>query len=149
MKKMTIALAVTLFLTMACITRKSEQGGVAPAGALDPASAKIYQTAQSNGNRLADLGSAAFEPFGQPLETQPCIFIDPTHTFQTLVGIGGALTDAAAETFSASRRRSSRSCSRPILMRSGGSATPWRAPISRAAIFPAAATSMSSRKTAS
>lgn len=99
MKKMTIALAVTLFLTMACITRKSEQGGVAPAGALDPASAKIYQTAQSNGNRLADLGSAAFEPFGQPLETQPCIFIDPTHTFQTLVGIGGALTDAAAETF--------------------------------------------------
>jgi len=98
-KKMTIALAVTLFLTMACITRKSEQGGVAPAGALDPASAKIYQTAQSNGNRLADLGSAAFEPFGQPLETQPCIFIDPTHTFQTLVGIGGALTDAAAETF--------------------------------------------------
>jgi glucosylceramidase len=33
------------------------------------------------------------------LETQPSIFVDPSHTFQTFLGIGGALTDAAAETF--------------------------------------------------
>src|SRR5437764_13930564 len=36
---------------------------------------------------------------GQPLETQVCVFVDPTKTFQTILGIGGALTDAAAETF--------------------------------------------------
>src|SRR5487761_2458422 len=36
---------------------------------------------------------------GQPLETQPCVFIDPSKTFQTFIGIGGALTDAAAETY--------------------------------------------------
>src|SRR5262249_48103462 len=34
-----------------------------------------------------------------PLETQVCVFVDPTRTFQTHLGIGGALTDAAAETF--------------------------------------------------
>jgi glucosylceramidase len=36
---------------------------------------------------------------GQPLETQVCIFVDPSNKFQKLIGIGGALTDASAETF--------------------------------------------------
>ncbi|MFC7669552.1 glycoside hydrolase family 30 beta sandwich domain-containing protein [Hymenobacter humi] len=28
-----------------------------------------------------------------------CVFVDPAHAFQTMLGIGGALTDASAETF--------------------------------------------------
>ena len=36
---------------------------------------------------------------GQPLETQICVFVDPARTFQTILGVGGALTDASAETF--------------------------------------------------
>ncbi len=36
---------------------------------------------------------------GQPKETQTCVFVDPTRRFQTFLGIGGALTDASAETF--------------------------------------------------
>ena len=36
---------------------------------------------------------------GQPLETQTCVFVDPTKRSQTILGIGGALTDASAETF--------------------------------------------------
>jgi glucosylceramidase len=28
-----------------------------------------------------------------------CVFVDPGHAFQTLLGIGGALTDAAAKIF--------------------------------------------------
>ena len=36
---------------------------------------------------------------GQPLETQTCVFVDPSKKYQTLIGIGGAITDAAAETF--------------------------------------------------
>ncbi len=31
--------------------------------------------------------------------TQICVFVDPAKKFQTFVGIGGALTDASAETF--------------------------------------------------
>ena len=43
--------------------------------------------------------TVGFKPLGQPLETQPCIFVDPLRKFQTLVGIGGAITDASAETY--------------------------------------------------
>ena len=58
-----------------------------------------YVTADKTELRLSSGETLSFTPFGQPLETQPCVFIDTTKTFQTLVGIGGALTDAAAETF--------------------------------------------------
>lgn len=40
-----------------------------------------------------------FRELLQPIETQICVFADPDKTFQTLLGIGGALTDASAETF--------------------------------------------------
>jgi len=39
-----------------------------------------------------------FKPMGQPLETHTCVFIDPRRTSQTFLGIGGAITDASAET---------------------------------------------------
>jgi len=61
--------------------------------------ATLYLTAADSPNRLTKSGTLTLEPFGQPLETQPCVFVDPSETFQTFLGIGGALTDAAAETF--------------------------------------------------
>jgi glucosylceramidase len=36
---------------------------------------------------------------GQPLETQICVFVDPSKRAQTFLGIGGALTEASAETY--------------------------------------------------
>lgn len=59
----------------------------------------IYVTADQTEFRLSNTGTLEFKDFGQPLETQPCIFVDPTHSFQTFLGIGGAITDASAETF--------------------------------------------------
>ncbi len=59
----------------------------------------IYTTADSTNLRITPTDTLQFSAFGQPLETQPCIFVDPSKTFQTFVGIGGALTDAVAETF--------------------------------------------------
>src|ERR1051326_7192046 len=59
----------------------------------------VYTTADSTNYRLTTTDTLRFADFDQPLETQPSIFIDPSHTFQTFFGIGGALTDAAAETF--------------------------------------------------
>jgi len=59
----------------------------------------VYTTADSTSLRLAVTDTLSFVEYGQPLETQPSIFVDPSHTFQTFLGIGGALTDAAAETF--------------------------------------------------
>jgi glucosylceramidase len=60
----------------------------------------VYSTADSTKLRLSlSQSKLQFSNFGQPLETQVCVFIDPDKTFQTFLGIGGALTDAAAETF--------------------------------------------------
>ena len=60
----------------------------------------VYTTADSSKLRLSlSQSKLKFADFGQPLETQVCIFVDPNRTFQTFLGIGGALTDAAAETF--------------------------------------------------
>ncbi|WP_310397777.1 glycoside hydrolase family 30 protein [Hymenobacter sp.] len=61
--------------------------------------ALVYATAANTALRLSARPELSFQPAGQPVETQVCVFVDPGHTFQTLLGIGGALTDAAAETF--------------------------------------------------
>src|SRR5688572_16661677 len=58
----------------------------------------IYTTADKTDYRLSATDKRAFKPMGQPLETQVCVFVDPTKKFQTILGIGGALTDASAET---------------------------------------------------
>lgn len=59
----------------------------------------VYTTAQDTAHRLTKTETLQFQEFGQPLETEVCVFVDPSKTFQTIVGIGGAITDAAAETF--------------------------------------------------
>jgi glucosylceramidase len=59
----------------------------------------IYTTADSTDLRLSLTDTLSFEHHGQPLETETCVFLDPTHPFQTFIGIGGAITDASAETF--------------------------------------------------
>ena len=59
----------------------------------------VYTTADSTNLRLTITDTLKFRELLQPLETQVCIFADPEKTFQTLLGIGGALTDASAETF--------------------------------------------------
>ena len=60
---------------------------------------QVFTTAQGTNQRLAPGAALSFAPAGQPVETQVCVFVDPSHQFQTLLGIGGALTDASAEVF--------------------------------------------------
>jgi glucosylceramidase len=59
----------------------------------------VYTTAENSDHRISLTDTTAFKRLGQPLETQVCVFVDPSKTYQTLIGIGGALTDASAETF--------------------------------------------------
>jgi glucosylceramidase len=49
--------------------------------------------------RLTKTDNLQFTDLKQPLETQLCVFVNPTKTFQTYLGIGGAITDASAEVF--------------------------------------------------
>lgn len=59
----------------------------------------VYTTAENTSYRISLTDTLHFSNMGQPLETQVCIFVDPSKRFQQLIGIGGALTDASAETF--------------------------------------------------
>jgi glucosylceramidase len=59
----------------------------------------VFTTAQNSDHRISLTDTPAFKHHGQPLETQVCVFVDPSRRFQTMIGIGGALTDASAETF--------------------------------------------------
>jgi glucosylceramidase len=59
----------------------------------------IFTTADSTDYRLSPTGTIRFNVLGKTRETEVYVFVNPDKTFQTMLGIGGALTDAAAETF--------------------------------------------------
>jgi glucosylceramidase len=61
--------------------------------------ADIYLTAEKTNDRITKKESLSFFVLTQPDEQFPTIILDKAKTFQTIVGIGGALTDASAETF--------------------------------------------------
>lgn len=60
--------------------------------------AKLVITNSATNEKLSDKGLIKFEKFPQPKETDACIFVDPDFKYQKLIGIGGAITDASAET---------------------------------------------------
>lgn len=62
-------------------------------------SVAIYTTAAETDQRLALGGAVTFAESPQPVETEIAVFVDPSKTYQTLQGIGGAITDASAEVF--------------------------------------------------
>ncbi len=59
----------------------------------------VYTTASNSDLRLTLTDKQAFEPAGQPLESDVSVFVNPNKTFQTFLGIGAAITDASAEVF--------------------------------------------------
>jgi glucosylceramidase len=61
--------------------------------------AVVFTTADSTNLRLSATDTLAFQPGAATSEGEVYVFVDPHRTFQTMIGIGGALTDAAAETF--------------------------------------------------
>ena len=60
---------------------------------------KVYVTEKGTDNRITNTETLHFEDKPQPVETEVAVFVDPSKKFQTMLGIGGALTDASAETF--------------------------------------------------
>ena len=60
----------------------------------------VFTTESQSNIKLARSNAAPiFTSIQQPKEVHSGIFVNPKITFQTFVGIGAALTDAAAETF--------------------------------------------------
>jgi len=91
MKKRKILFAVAAFLILENAAEAQQKNTAADFF-------KVYTTADSTSYRmsLTDSGKSVFK--GQPYENEITVFVDPNKTFQTYLGIGGAITDASAET---------------------------------------------------
>jgi glucosylceramidase len=59
----------------------------------------VYTTAKGTDYRLTETETLQFNILQQTSEREFYVFVNPGKTFQSLLGIGGALTDASAETF--------------------------------------------------
>lgn len=62
-------------------------------------SVAVYTTAGSTDLRFAKTDKLSFSEKRQPKENEISVFVNPNKTFQTFLGIGGAITDASAEVF--------------------------------------------------
>jgi glucosylceramidase len=98
MKKLAIV-SVMLGLLSCSGNKEKEKPAEVPAFSTEGKRVVVYTTADSANYRLSATDTLDFKEMGQPLETQVCIFVNPSKTFQTYLGIGAALTDASAETF--------------------------------------------------
>ncbi|HEY9509342.1 MAG TPA: glycosyl hydrolase, partial [Verrucomicrobiae bacterium] len=58
-------------------------------------SVSIFLTAKDSDQRLGNVGESTFNELAQPTEKQDAVIVDSSKTFQTIIGIGGALTDAS------------------------------------------------------
>ncbi|WP_416305129.1 glycoside hydrolase family 30 protein [Neptunicella sp. SCSIO 80796] len=59
----------------------------------------IYTTAKDTDLRLSQTDKLTFAQGSQPSEGEISVFVNPDKRFQHVVGIGGAITDSAAEVF--------------------------------------------------
>jgi len=96
MKKTTFILL--LIMIAACTNQKTQKPGNVNEFSVEGKNVIIYTTADSTDYRLSQTESLSFKDLESTSERNIYIFADPSVTFQTMLGIGGALTDAAAET---------------------------------------------------
>ena len=95
MKKITMMLLAVSFFAIA--QQKSKVKSI-PFSTKDR-TVTVYTSADNTNLRLSKTDDLKFADLDQPLETQLCVFVNPNKTFQTFLGIGGAITDASAEVF--------------------------------------------------
>jgi len=95
MKNKVLAICLLSFLT---VSVHGQQKKATPYSAKGK-SVTVYTTAQNTNLRLSQTDKLTFSESKQPLETEVSIFVEPDKSFQTMLGIGGAITDASAEVF--------------------------------------------------
>ena len=61
--------------------------------------ALIFATAKETGDKFKETKGLEFKELSQPSDLEANNIIDPCKIFQTITGIGGAITDASAEVF--------------------------------------------------
>jgi len=97
-----IKILLLLLLISACAGRQGQPGkdsGETVNLNLEGKSLSVYTTAKDTTLRLTLTSTESFKKLESTSEREIYIFVDPSKTDQEFIGIGGALTDAAAETF--------------------------------------------------
>jgi glucosylceramidase len=99
------ALTTAVLLTLSLVGVQADAGAM-PAQGTQPASSQgktisVYTTSPEPGKRLTRTAVLTLGAAQQPLESDVSVFVNPNKRFQTLLGIGGAITDASAEVFGA------------------------------------------------
>ncbi|MDH3290912.1 MAG: glycosyl hydrolase [Gemmatimonadota bacterium] len=95
------SVSIVLLLLMGCGQRPAGDARLSRADVdLDVAgrSAIVHTTAEGTALRLTPTDTLTFAASEPTSEGRMYVFVDPRTTFQTFLGIGGALTDASAET---------------------------------------------------
>jgi len=95
--KLNLIIPVMAIVLFACTSPKNEQKSIKYN--VEGKKVVVYTTAKDTSLRLAQTGEYSFENAVQPLETEVAVFVNPEKSFQTFLGIGGAITDASAEVF--------------------------------------------------
>ena len=101
--KNTIAVFICTILLTSCVQKEKsseENMNTKVTNKTEILNSKVYTTSSGSDLKLElTAEKVEFSNFKQPLETEASILINPSNQHQTFVGIGAALTDAAAETF--------------------------------------------------
>jgi glucosylceramidase len=96
MKKIT---STVLVLTSFFVFAQQKNKSAVPSFSTKDKKVTVYTTAESTDLRLSKTDNLTFSELKQPTERQICVFVNPNKTFQSFLGIGGAITDASAEVF--------------------------------------------------
>jgi len=88
MKIYAILLPLTTLVSAMNATPQSTNSGI-----------RSWVTAKDTELKLSEIEVGEFTDYRQPVESEQFVLLDPSHEFQTFVGIGGAITDASAEVF--------------------------------------------------
>jgi len=75
MRKIKSAILSTLVVLAGCNVQ-TEKKSNSSLKTIVPEKAKIFVTARDTNLRLTNVGEVSFQDFGQPLETQVCVFLD-------------------------------------------------------------------------
>ncbi len=98
MKKVTFAILFSL-MSASIFCQHVKETHVIKLFSVRGKSVTVYSTAEGTKERLTETGKIEFKNSVQPIETETYVFVNSYKTFQTFIGIGGAITDASAETF--------------------------------------------------
>ncbi len=94
-----IPLSVLIFMCNANAQNKKNTKVTGKPYSVNGKEVRVYSTAENTNLQLSETGSLQFRQKGQPFENEVIVFVDPSKTFQSFLGIGAAITDASAETF--------------------------------------------------